>query len=204
VNRNTVIALIAVIVVMPLVYIIINIVFPDEPQHAFRGYAITPVLESYGTVTVPLAEDDQKGAPLRAKLKPVFLEKVAGMKSPNPNDLELTVDSVLESVGGCAPQGKIPDKAGFVVAKACVTTDFASWQAEKKAAPLVDDAQQMIVFGASGNNLVRVYHKNLVATYTSPDMVQSDRKKEACIVGVVLDHLTGAKPDPDFNCSITP
>jgi hypothetical protein len=55
----------------------------------------------------------------------------------------------------------------------------------------VDPEQKLIVFGASGNNLARVYHNGMVATYVSPDMVQSDRKREACLVSTMLDNMIG-------------
>jgi hypothetical protein len=200
-NRNTVIGLVVVIALLPLAYIFINVVFPDEPRHIFRGHSITPVLEAYGKVTVPTEEEDAKGATLHGVFKPVFLEKASGVKSPNPNDLDIMVDAVVEDVGGCTAQGMIPDKARFDVAKTCATAAFAAWKAERKAAPIVEEQQRMIVFGATGNNLVRLYHNDLIATYSSPDMVQSDRKKEACIVRKLLDHLIGAKPDPDANCA---
>ncbi len=200
-NRNTVIGLVAVIILMPLVYIFASFVFPDEPQYGFRGYNIRPVHPANGVVTVPTIEEDAKGATLHATFKPAFLEKMGGVKAPNPNGLDMTVDSIDDNVRACGEGGAIPSKAGFAIAKTCAEADFAAWKAEKKAALIVDAQQNMIVFGASNNNQVKLYHKNLVATYISPDMVQSDRKKEACIVRITLDHLIGIDQSADVNCA---
>ncbi len=200
-NRNTVIGLVGVIAVLPLFYVLDNALFPAGPEYGFRGHAITPVSEANGTVTVPTLEEDAKGATLHAVFKPAFLEKMAGAKPPNPNGLDMTVDNSSDTVGACTQDGKIPAHAGFTIAKSCAESDFAAWKMDKKGAVVVDPTLQMIVFGATGNNLVRVYHNGLIATYVSPDMVQTDRKKEACIAGIMLDHLMGAKPNPDANCS---
>jgi hypothetical protein len=201
VNRNTVIGLVGLIAVLPLIYVIDNALFPVGPEYGFRGRAISPVTEANGIVTVPTLEDDAKGAMLHAVFKPAFLEKLAGAKPPNPSGLDLMIDNSLDTIGACTPDGKIPAHAGFTTAKSCADADFAAWKMDKKGAVLVDPALQMIVFGATGNNLVRVYHNGLIASYVSPDMVQTDRKKEACIVVVALDHLMGAKPNPDANCA---
>jgi hypothetical protein len=203
-NSRAVIGIIALLVMLPVLYLVFDQLIPEVPEYSFRGHLITPVHEANGQVTVPTVEEDEKGATLHATFKPAFLEKMSGVKPPNPNGLDITVDGVDDNTRTCTEQGKIPAKASFTVAKNCAAADFAAWKSEKKGALLVDPEQHIIVFGASGNNLVRAYHDDMIATYTSPDMIQSDRKKEACTVRMMLDHLIGKKPEEGANCATAP
>ena len=203
-SKTTLIGIFAVLLMLPIFYLAMDEIVPEAQSFSFRGQSITPVHEANGLVTVPTVEEDEKGATIHAVFKPAFLEKMAGVKSPNPLGLDIVIDGIADNVRSCTPQGRIPDKASFEVAKSCATADFASWKVEKKGALLVDPMQQMIVLGAIGNNQVHVYHNNMIARYTSPDMIQSDRKREACIVRVMLDHLVGAKLETDKNCAAVP
>ncbi len=202
-NNRIIISAIIVLVFLPAVYYFLNMMNQEEGL-AFRELTITAVAETDGQVTLPTESQDKLGATLHAVFKPAFLEKIAGIKSPNPNGLDMTVDSISSAIDNCTQQGKIPAKAVFDVAEKCAVGDFSTWKAEKKAALFVDPAERLIVFGNSGNNLARVYHNNLIATYVSPDMVQTDRKREACIVRAMLDFLVGRTPDPDASCAAVP
>jgi hypothetical protein len=203
VNIRIILIAIVVLIITPVVFYFVSNMNTEE-AHAFRQMTITPVLENDGKVTVPTVSEDQLGALLHATFKPAFLEKTTGVKSPNPNGLDITVDSISSAIGACTPQGKIPPKAVFDIAVKCAETDFTTWKAEKKTALFLDPTEHLIVFGATDNNLARVYHNNMIASYTSPDMLQSDRKREACIVRAMLDHLVGIKPDPDASCAGAP
>ncbi len=203
-SRTTLIGIVALLFALPIFYVAMNVFMPQVPLHSFRGLVITPVHEANGQVTVPTIEEDEKGATMHATFKPAFLEKMAGVKSPNPAGLDITVDGISDDVRSCDAEGKIPAKASFAVAESCAAADFENWKTEKKGGLLVDPQQQLIVFGATSNNLARVYYNNLIATYTSPDMTQSDRKREACIARVMLDHLVGAKPASAVNCAAAP
>jgi hypothetical protein len=200
-NSRAVIGIIALLISLPLLYLLFDQLIPEVPEYSFRGHLITPLHEANGQVTVPTVEEDEKGATMHATFKPAFLEKMTGVKPPNPEGLDIIVDGVDDNTRSCTEQGKIPGKAGFEIAKNCAEADFAAWKTDKKGALLVDPEQHIIVFGASGKNIVRSYHNNMVATYTSPDMIQSDRKKEACSVRMMLDHLIGKAPEEGVNCS---
>jgi hypothetical protein len=203
-SKTTLIGMLVLIAMLPMLYIGMYEIWPDEPIYTFRGQSIRQIHEANGKLTIPTVEEDEKGATMHATLKPAFIEKMSGVKSPNPSGLDMIIDGVADYVRTCTPQGKIPDKASFDFAKNCAAADFAAWKAEKKTAVFIDPQQQMIVLGASGNNLARVYYKNMIATYTSPDMTQSDRKREACIVRSMLDHLLGIDPPDALNCAPAP
>jgi hypothetical protein len=189
-NTKVILGILAAIIALPILYILSGLYTP-APTFAFRGLAIAPIQASEGLITLPTVEDDEKGATMKAVFKPGFIEKITGVKSPNPEGLDLTIDAYADEVSTCTDKGKIPAKGDFKVATKCADKDFETWQADKKTVLFVDPEQKLIVFGASGNNLARVYHNGMVATYVSPDMVQSDRKREACLVSTMLDNMIG-------------
>jgi hypothetical protein len=193
-NPKLLIGALVVIIALPILYIFSSFYTP-APTFAFRGISIAPLQPNEGVITLPTIEEDEKGATMSATFKPGFIEKVTGLKSPNPDGLSLTIDSYADAVSACTDKGKIPAKADFKVATGCAEKDYSTWQSDKKTALLVDPDHKLIVFGASGNNLSRVYHNGMVATYTSPDMLQSDRKREACIVSAMLDKMLGSPVD---------
>jgi hypothetical protein len=199
-NIKILIGAIVVIVLLPIVYIFSGFYTP-APTFAFRGLSIAPIEPNHGQITLPTIAEDEAGATMRAVFKPGYIEKVTGVKSPNPEGLDLSIDSYSDDIGSCLDKGKIPPKADFKVAAKCAEQDFASWQADKKTALLIDEEQKLIVFGASGNNQARVYHNGMIASYTSPDMLQSDRKREACIIGFMLDSMIGFPPKGDPVCA---
>jgi hypothetical protein len=198
-NIKILIGAIVVIILLPVVYIFSGLYTP-APTFAFRGLTIAPIEPSQGVITLPTIAEDEAGATMRAVFKPGFIERITGVKPPNPQGLDLTIDSYSEEISSCAEGGKIPPRAEFKVAAKCAEQDFASWQAEKKTALFVDADQKLIVFGASGNNMARVYHNGMIASYISPDMLQSDRKREACIIGFMLDNMIGFPPKGDPVC----
>ncbi len=190
-NPKLLFGIAAAIIALPIIYIFSGFYTP-APTFAFRGIAIAPIQPNEGMITLPTIEEDEKGATMKAVFKPGFIEKITGVKSPNAEGLDLTIDGYLDEVSACTDKGKIPAKGDFKVATACAEKDYATWQADKKTVLFVDPDQKLIVFGASGNNLARVYHNGMVATYVSPDMVQSDRKREACLVSAMLDNMIGS------------
>lgn len=189
-NTKVILGILAVIIALPVIYLLSGFYTP-APTFAFRGLAIAPIQPNEGIITLPTIEEDEKGATMQAIFKPGFIAKITGVKSPNPVGLDLVIDAYSDEVSTCTDKGKIPAKADFNVAVKCADKDYASWQAEKKTLLFVDPDQKLIVFGASGNNLARVYHNGMVASYISPDMVQSDRKREACIISAMLDNMIG-------------
>jgi hypothetical protein len=199
-NTKAILGILAAIIALPIIYILSGFYTP-APTYAFRGLEIKPIEPSQGELTVPTVAEDEQGATMHAVFKPGYVEKITGVKSPNPAGLDLVIDATAAEIGSCTEKGKIPPKAEFNVAKSCAEKDFANWQAEKKTTLLVDPDQKLIVFGASGNNMARVYHNGMIASYISPDMLQSDRKREACIVSAMLDSLLGFPQDPDASCA---
>ncbi len=203
-NHRSIFAVVAVLILVPFLYITYYRMNPVEPLRIFRGHEIAKVRESNGQVTVPTVEEDEKGATMHAIFKPEILEQISGVKSPNPQGLDFVVDSVDPLARECTAEKRIPAKATFDLAKNCATTDFASWKSEKKGALYIDPSQKMVMFGAGGNNLIRLYYNDMVITYTSPDMTQTDRKKEACTVRRMYDLLLGIAPDPKSTCAVVP
>jgi hypothetical protein len=189
-NTKVILGILAAIIALPILYILSGFYTP-APTFAFRGLAIAQIEPNEGVITLPTIEEDEKGATMRAVFKPGYIEKTTGVKSPNSEGLDLTIDAYADEVGACTEKGQIPAKADFPVAQKCAEKDYASWTAEKKTTLFIDPEQKLIVFGAGGNNLARVYHNGMVATYISPDMVQSDRKREACIISAMLDKMIG-------------
>ena len=202
-NTKAILGTIAVIILLPVIYLLSGFYTPD-PTYAFRGFTILPLDPSQGELKVPTVEEDLQGATMHAVFKPAFVQKIAGVQSPNPAGLDLVVDSIAAEIVACTEKGKIPPKADFQVATSCAEKDFASWQPEKKTSLLVDTDQKLIVLGASGNNMAKVYYNGMVASYVSPDMLQSDRKREACIVRVMLDFLIHNKSDLEASCAAAP
>jgi hypothetical protein len=190
-NPKLLIGAIVVIVVLPILYIFSGFYTP-APTFAFRGLTIAPIEANQGAITVPTIAEDEAGATMHAVFKPGFVETVTGVKPPNPDGLDLSIDSYADEFNACTNKGKIPPKADFSVATTCAEKDYATWQADRKTTLFIDPEQKLIVFGASGNNLARVYHNGMVATYISPDMVQGDRKREACLVSAMLDNIIGS------------
>jgi hypothetical protein len=203
-NHRSIFGVIAVLILVPILFITYYRMNPVEPLRVFRGHEIAKVRESNGQVTVPTVEEDKNGATMHATFKPEILEKMSGVKSPNPEGVDFVVDSVDPLVRECTPEKRIPAKAPFDIARSCATTDFASWKSEKKGALFIDPLQKLIMFGAGGNNHMRIYHNDWIVTYISPDMTQTDRKKEVCIVRRMVDLLFGIAPDPQATCAVVP
>jgi hypothetical protein len=199
-NPKLLIGAIAVIIALPILYILSGFYTP-APEFGFRGLKIAQIEPGQGELILPTIEQDQAGATMRAVFKPGYIEKIARVKSPNPAGLDLTIDSTSEAANACMADGKMLAKAEFTIAAQCAEKEYATWQADKKTALFVDADQKLIVFGATGNNLARVFHNGMVATYLSPDMLQSDRKREACIISVMLNHMIGSPVDEDAACA---
>jgi hypothetical protein len=201
VNHRTIYLAIAFIVALPLVYLLLNGIQTEE-KRSFRGREIVTLNAADGSVVVPTKSENKKRIPMLATLKPAFLEKIAGIKPPSPNNLELTINSVVQDIGSCAPEGTTPEGASFDVAVMCAAADFANAKLDKRTALFVDNDARLIVLGDSGKNQARVYHGGMIASYLSPDMTQGERKHEACIVRAALDYLTNTTPDPDKLCTL--
>ncbi len=198
-NKATVIALVGVIVAMPMVYIVFNgIEKPDV--FTFRGAPVQMVEPQNGTVIVPTETENQQAVPMRATLKSAFTEKTTGLKPPFADDLVLSINSVSNKVTTCLEDGTIPEQAHFELASTCAPAHFENMKLDRKTLLETDAKEQFIMLGATSNNQIKLYYKKLIATYVSKDMTQGDRKREACIVRIMLDHLLGQPANVEASC----
>jgi hypothetical protein len=188
VSKNTAIALVVAIILMPMLYFLLP---GDEldTAYSFRGIAVRTLSVNEGMTTMPTSEQDALGAPLQASVKAPFLEKLGGVKAPNSAGLVFEVTPINDNLSDCAEKGKTTAFANFELSVRCSEKEFATMKLENKTQLQVDHEQQMLVYGNSGANAVRVFHKNLMISYTSPDMTQSERKREACLARAAVSHL---------------
>ncbi len=198
-NKNTVIALVGVIVAMPLVYLLLNGIESEE-GHSFRGVSITALAPESGTLIVPTTSENKQGAPLRANLKPAFMESVSGLKLPFAEPLDISIDSISKKIGNCLEDGTVPPQANFEVATSCAEATFKQLQLDRKTTLQIVPEEQMLMFGATSNNQIKLYHNGVIASYTSKDMTQGDRKREACIVRIMTDHILGRTATVESSC----
>lgn len=200
-NKNTIITAIAFIIVLPLIYIFLN-GFEGEEKLSFRGRQVAVIDPENGSVIVPTASENKKAVPMRATLNAAFIEQVSGLKPPFADKLQLTVTSVSNKVSACADEDAVPAQASFDLASTCATEAFGNMTLERKTVLEVDPKEQFIIFGATGNNQVKLYHEGMIANYVSKDMTKGDRKREACIVRIMLDHLVGKPANVESSCVV--
>jgi hypothetical protein len=200
-NRNTVVIAIAVIVVMPFIYLLLN-AFKGEELPKFRGREVVVIDPGNGTIDVPSAADAAAGKPLTASFTNAFVEQVTSKKMTNTKALNLTLHTISEKFQDCGENSTIPEKAGFKVAQMCAPFAFEKLADAKKTALFIEPTDHFVVFGKSGQNAVRVYHSGMIATYDSADMTQSDRKYEACLVRIMMDYLLNLPLDDSKTCVV--
>jgi hypothetical protein len=199
-TKTSFIAAIAVILAMPLVYILLN-GFEQEESLSFRGVPVITLEASDGSLVVPTAAENKKGVAMRAKLSAAYVEKTSGLKLPFYEPLDLIIDSVSNKVSACAEDGSTPAQASFDVAATCAESSFQLMNLERKTKLQVEPQDQFIIFGATANNQVKLFYNNIIASYVSKDMTQGDRKREACIVRILLDHLLGKPANVESSCT---
>jgi hypothetical protein len=202
-NKNTVIAAIAVIVALPFIYLLLTALKGEELPR-FGGREVVVIDPANGTIVVPSADDAKKGKPLTANFTNDFVEQITTKKMTNTNGLNLTLNIVSDNVQECAADSAIPDRAGFNVAQNCAPFAFEKSKETKKTALYVAPEEKLIVFGKSGQNHARVYHNGMVAAYDSADMTQSDRKYEACLVRIMMDYTMGFSLKDTMTCAVKP
>ena len=149
---------------------------------------------------VPTESENKTGAPLLAKINLAYAEKISGLKPPGNAPLELILNSIDRPLNKCAEDGTIPAQASFELAAKCATVGFEKYNAERKTALEVDAASKVIIYGASANNEIRLYHEGVIATFKSIDVTQSDRKREICIVRILIDHLINRPANAEASC----
>lgn len=202
-NKNTIIAAVAIIIALPLVFVILNS-FKSDPLPRFRGREVVVIAPADGTITVPSAVEAKKGEPLLANFTSSFVERITTKKMTNTKGLNLTINTVSEAIESCEAESAVPARAPFKVAQMCAPAAFEKIKDPKKAAFFMVPEEQLIVFGQSGANHTKVYHNGMIATYDSADMTQSDRKYEACLVRIMMDYAIGLKPNEADACAIKP
>jgi hypothetical protein len=202
-NKNTIIGALAVIAVLPFLYLFLN-AFKGEELPRFRGREVVQIDTSQGTIVVPSSADAAKGAPLTASFPSSFIEQVTTKKMTNSKGLALTLHTISGKLQDCEAQSAIPAQARFEIAQMCAPFAFENFKDAKKTALFVVPEEQLIVFGKSGQNQARVYYNGMVATYESADMTQSDRKYEACLVRIMMDFIIGLPLDNAKTCAVQP
>jgi hypothetical protein len=199
-TKTSFIVAIAVILAMPLVYILIN-GFEQEESLSFRGVPVITLDAQDGSLVVPTAAENKKGMAMRAKLSAAYVEKTTSLKLPFYEPLDLTIDSVSNKVTACAEDGSAPAQASFDLASTCADSSFQLMNLERKTELQVEPKDQIIVFGATAHNQVKLFYNNIIASYVSKDMTQGDRKREACIVRIMVDHLLGKPANVETSCT---
>jgi hypothetical protein len=200
-NKNTIIAAVAFIVALPFIYFIFASMQSD-PLPRFLDQEVAVVDPANGTIIAPSEEEALAGKPLTAKFTSSFIARTTAKKMTNTNGFDLTINSVLDSLQNCEAESAVPARASFNLAEMCAPFAFEKSKNPKKTSLFMAPEEQLIVFGQSGENLTRVYHKGLVATYSSADMTQSDRKYEACLVRIMMDFIMGFPLDEAKTCQV--
>jgi hypothetical protein len=200
-NKKIIFGSIAFIAVLPIVYLIMNGIEPEE-VFSFRGLPVITLEQQNGTLVVPNAAENKAGKPMLATVSLNYMEKVSGLKPPGNAPIELTLNSIVRTLERCSEDGTIPAQAGFNLASSCATAGFEKYAAERKTTLQVDQEAKVIIFGAVSNNQVRLYHSGVIATYKSIDMTLSDRKRETCIVRILIDHLIGRPANAETSCLV--
>jgi hypothetical protein len=198
-TKNTFIALIGFIVALPFLYLLMINLQPEDPI-LFHGVEVVTLDPADGTIITPSEADAEKNAPLLATFTSAFVEKITGKRINSTKGLELTIRTVSDTPQECDDNSQIPINAKYNVAETCAPYAFEKLKDEKKTAILIVPEERMIVFGSSGKNLVRVYHGELVGTYVSPDMTQSDRKYEACLARIMMYYAFGFDLEKTKTC----
>ncbi len=191
-NQKTIIAAIAVILLVPVLFLIINS-FEGEPVRNFHGKTVTEIDPADGLTVVATEAENKKGVPLRAQFNAAFVEKITGKRPPHSNGLDLTINLPSRKIQECDANSAVPPLAGLDLTNLCAPFAFQNSKDPKKTALYIAPEEFLFVFGSVGKNQVRLFHHDMVATYTSPDMTQSDRKHEACIVRIMMDYLINPK-----------
>ncbi len=202
-NKNTVIAAIAVIVAMPFIYLLLT-ALKGDPLPRFNGREVVVVEPDSGTINVPSAEDAKKGVALTATFTKAFVEQITGKKLSRNKNLDLTLNTISDQIQECGIDSSVPARATFSVAQMCAPFAFEKSKEPKKTALYVAPEDRLIVFGKSGQNQARVHHHGMIATYDSADMTQSDRKYEACLVRIMMDYIIGLPLDEAKTCTVKP
>jgi hypothetical protein len=202
-NKNTIIAAVAMIVALPFIYLVLDSLKGD-PLPRFRGREVVTIDSVNGTTVVPTAENAKKGEPLKATFTTAFVEQITTKKMTNTRGLELTIHTVTDKFQDCEADSAIPARAEFKVAQMCAPAAFEKTKDPKKTIFFMVPEEQFIVFGKSGENHTKVYHNGMVATYDSADMTQSDRKYEACLVRIMMDFIIGLPLDDTKTCAVKP
>jgi hypothetical protein len=198
-SKNSIIAAVIAILVMPVIYLVLN-GLNQQPKFSFRGLPVMEIEPQNGELFVPNEVENQNAVPMRATLKASFVEKTSGLKLPFAEDLVLSVNSTVNRLDACLEDGTTPEQARFDLAARCSAAQFEKMVLERKTIVEVEPAEKFIVFGATSNNQIKLYYKNMIASYVSKDMTQGDRKREACIVRIMLDHLLGQPANVEVSC----
>jgi hypothetical protein len=198
-SKNSIIAAVIAIFVMPVIYLVLNGI-DQQPKFSFRGLPVQEIEPQHGELFVPNEVENQNAVPMRATLKASFVEKISGLKLPFSEDLVLSVNSTINSLDACLEDGSTPEQARFDLAARCSAAHFEKMVLERKTIVEVEPAEKFILFGATSNNQIKLYYKNMIAAYVSKDMTQGDRKREACIVRIMLDHLLGRPANVEVSC----
>jgi hypothetical protein len=200
-NKNTLIAAIAFIIALPVIYLVL-VSMQSDPLPRFLGQEVASIDAANGTINVPTEVEASAGKPLTATFTSAFIARTTTKKMTNTKGFDLTVNSVLDAVQDCEAENAIPARANFKVAEICAPSAFENSKNAKKTALFIVPEEQLIVFGQSGENQTRVYHRGLVATYNSADMTQSDRKYEACLVRIMMDFIMNLPLDEAKTCAV--
>ena len=202
-NLRTLFAAAVVIVLMPIIYLVLN-GFTREEELSFRGLEVRNIAPEDGSVKVPNETENAAGAPLKASFTPAYVEKVTGWKSINPKGLELALTTTANKDLPCEKDGSIPAGASFKTASKCAQAEFVKMSLPGKTAVFISPEDSLIVFGNKGDNRVRLQHNTVIATYSSPDMTQGERKTESCIVKMMVSHLLNASKVDTSICKAKP
>jgi hypothetical protein len=200
-NKKVIFGSIAFIAMLPIIYLILNGIEPEE-IYSFRGLPVITLEQQNGTLVVPNAAENKAAKPMLATVNLNYMEKVSGLKPPGNAAIELAMNSIVRNLEKCNEDGTIPAQAGFNLAANCATVGFEKYVAERKTVLQVDQEAKVIIFGASSNNQVLLYHNGVIATYKSIDMTLTDRKRETCIVRILIDHLIGRPANAEASCLV--
>ena len=187
-NLRALLAAAAVIIILPVIYLLLNI-GADEEEYSFRGLTVRSIAPEQATIVVPSASENAAGQAMLAKFTPSYIETVTGWKTMNPKGLDLALTTANGKSATCNQDGSMPPTASFKLAQQCAQAEFVKMALPAPTVLFVSPEDALIVFGNKGDNRVRLYHDTVIATYSSPDMTQSERKTEACLVKMMISHL---------------
>jgi hypothetical protein len=200
-NKKIVFGLVAFIAMLPILYLVLNGIETEEPR-SFRGLPVLALAPESGTLVVPTESENKAGSPMQATINLAYAEKISGLKPPGNAPFALTLNSINRQLDKCSEDGTIPAQASYSLAANCAPAGFEKFVAEHKTALTVDAETKVIIFGATANNQIRLYHNGVIATYKSIDVTQTDRKRETCIVRILIDHLIGRPANSEASCLV--